>query len=260
MHQAPSRVLVTGASSGFGEEFARRFAATGSDLVLVARREERLRLLAAELSALHAVDVQVLPADLAADGAAARIGEELVARGIEVDGLVNNAGFGIDGPFAEAEPARVQGLLQVNVVALTELTRLLLPGLIAAPAGVLVNVASTAAFQPLPGIALYAASKAFVRSLTEALWVEARGSALRVMALCPGPSETEFFTAAGSERFKIGQVLTVAEVIDAAFAELERGARRPSPIVGWRNAVTAHAARIAPPRLTLASAARLTGA
>lgn len=258
MQVPPTRVLITGASSGFGEEFAHRFAAAGSHVVLVARRADRLTALAGELESRHGITATPIPTDLAAPGAAARLVQELAERNLAVDGLINNAGFGIDGPFATSDPDRARELLQVNVVALTELTLLLLPRLLDAPAGILVNVASTASYQPVPGIALYAASKAYVRSLTEAVWAEARDRPLRVLTLCPGPTETEFFTVAGSERFKVGQVLPIADVIDAALSELDRGASRPSRIVGWRNALTAHAARIAPSRLSLATAARLT--
>ncbi|WNM25830.1 SDR family NAD(P)-dependent oxidoreductase [Demequina capsici] len=254
----PRCVVVTGASSGFGVEFARRFAARGASLVLVARRKDRLDALALELEAAHGVKCVVIPMDLAEPGAAQRIAAELATRDIQPDALINNAGFGIDGPFAESDPDAVRRLLQVNVVALTELTRLLLPALLDAKHGVLLNVASTAAFQPLPSIALYAASKAYVRSLTEALWKEAEGTPLRVLALCPGPTETEFFKAAGSERFKVGQVLTVEAVVDEAFAALSRARTRPTRVAGWRNRVTAHASRLAPTRVALRVAADLT--
>ncbi|SEI84416.1 SDR family NAD(P)-dependent oxidoreductase [Demequina mangrovi] len=260
MRAAPRCVVITGASSGFGAEFARRFAAEGADVVLVARRRDRLEALAAELESRHGVRATPIVLDLAAPAAAAALVDELAAQDLTVDGLIANAGFGIDGRFAEADPARVSALLAVNVVAVTELTRLLLPRLLDAPSGVLVTVTSTAAYQPIPTIALYAASKSYVRSLTEALWHETRGSGLRVLALAPGPSETEFFSAAGSERFKVGQTLPVPTVVDAAMRELDKGAPRPSRIVGWRNAAVAGANRLVPTRVSLAAAARATGA
>ncbi|WP_062517221.1 SDR family NAD(P)-dependent oxidoreductase [Demequina gelatinilytica] len=259
MRTPPSCVVVTGASSGFGAEFARRFAAEGSDVVLVARRLDRLESLAAEIESAHDVRATPIAADLSLPGAAAALVDEVVAQDLHVDGLVANAGLGIEGPFVDADPDRIHQLLAVNVVAVTELTRLLLPRLMGSRAGVLVTVTSTAAYQAIPTMALYAASKAYVRSLTEALWHETRGTRLRVLAVAPGPSETEFFTAAGSDRFKVGQVVGIADVVEAALSELDRGAPRPSRIVGWRNAVQSHAARVAPARLSLAVAAKATG-
>jgi short-subunit dehydrogenase len=259
VHHPPQVALITGASSGFGAEFARRLAAAGADVVLVARRQDRLEALADELGSAHGTRAHVIVADLAVTGAAAALVDELDASGIVVDALVNNAGLGIDGPLSDADPGRLRDLLQVNVVALTELTRLLLPSLIAAPRGMLINVSSTAAYQPLPSIAVYAASKAYVRSLTDALWHECRGTGVRVLAIAPGPTETEFFAAAGSERFKVGQMLSAGQVVDMTLRHIDKGARRPSRIAGWRNAVAAHANRLVPTRVSLSVSARLTG-
>jgi short-subunit dehydrogenase len=251
--------VVTGASSGIGTEFARRFAARGYDLVLVARREDRLTDLADRLAADHGAASTVLPTDLTDPGAPAAVAEEIRARGILVDALVNSAGFGTYGPFVGEDPARVAEEVQVNVAALTLLTRLLLPGLVAAPRGVLVNVASTAAYQPGPSFAVYAATKAYVRSLTEAIWQEHRGTRLRVLCLSPGPAETEFFDVAGSDRFRIGQVLDVPRIVDVAFRALDRRTPPPSVVAGWRNAVTAAVAGALPRRLVLRVAGRLAG-
>ncbi|WP_255595961.1 SDR family oxidoreductase [Cellulomonas sp. C5510] len=251
--------VVTGASSGIGEEFARRFAARGHDLVLVARREDRLTVLGDALAAEHGVSVTVLPVDLADPGGPAEVAAGLRRRGLRADALVNSAGFGTYGPFATEDPARIAAEVQVNVVALTVLSRLLLPDLVAAPAGVLVNVASTAAYQPGPSFAVYAATKAYVRSLTEAIWQEHRGTALRVLSLAPGPTETEFFEVAGSDRFRVGQVLTVAQVVDVAFRALDRRDPPPSVVAGRRNAVAAALAGALPRRLVLRVAGRLTG-
>jgi uncharacterized protein len=227
--------------------------------VLVARRRDRLEELAAVLTEQHGVTATVLPADLADPAAPARIVAELAERGIRVDVLVNNAGFGTYGPFAQEDAARIADEVQVNVAAPTVLSRLLVPDLLASPRGVLLNVASTAAYQPGPSLAVYAATKAYVRSLTEALWQENRGSRLRVLALAPGPTETEFFEAAGSDGFKIGQMLTVPQVVDVAFRALDRRDPPPSVVAGWRNRVTATAASILPRRLVLAVAGRITG-
>lgn len=257
-HPRPLAV-VTGASSGIGTEFARRFAARGYDLVLVARRRERLTELAAELEAEHGAASTVLPADLADPAAPAALAADLVSRGLLVDALVNSAGFGTYGPFEGEEPDRIAGQVQVNVVALTLLSRLLLPDLVASRRGVLVNVTSTAAYQPGPSFAVYAATKAYVRSLTEAIWQEHRGSRLRVLALAPGPAETEFFAVAGSDRFRVGQVLSVPEIVDVAFRALDRRNPPPSVVAGLRNRVTAVLAGVVPRRVVLGVAGRLAG-
>ncbi|MDT3317614.1 SDR family NAD(P)-dependent oxidoreductase [Microbacterium sp. KSW4-11] len=254
----PGAIVITGASSGIGPGFARRFAARGHDVVLVARRADRLESVAEELRGLHRIEATVLPADLADPAAPAAIAAALDERGIHPSGLVNSAGFGTASPFAEEDAARVAAEVQVNVAALTLLTRALLPHLIAAR-GVLVNVSSNAGHQPLPGLAVYAATKAYVTSLTEAIWQETRGTGLRVLALCPGPTETEFFTAAGSETFKVGATKSVDDVLDEAFAALD--AANPSPVrtVGAANRVQGWAARVSPRRLRLWVAARAVG-
>lgn len=240
-------------------EFARRFAARGDDLVLVARRREPMDRLAAELGAAHGITAHVVPLDLTQPDAAERLLAEVNDRGLTVHALVNNAGFGTYGAFAEADPARIAQEISLNVTAVTLLSRLFLPGLLAAGDGILVNVASTAAYQPGPYLAVYAATKAYVRSLTEAIWQETRGTGLKVLALAPGPTETEFFEAAGSEKFKVGQMLSVPAVVDVAFRALDRRDTPPSVVAGHRNKVTAVAAGLLPRRLTLAVAGRLTG-
>ncbi len=258
-HPRPVAV-VTGASSGIGAEFARRFAVRGYDLVLVARRADRLAALADELAADHGTTATVLTADLADPAAPAEVVRELESRGLLVDALVNAAGFGTYGPLLTAEPDRVAAEIQVNVTALTLLSRLLLPDLAASRRGILVNVASTAAYQPGPSFAVYAATKAYVRSFTEAVWAEHRGSRLRVLALAPGPADTEFFDVAGSDRFRVGQVLPVPRVVDVAFRALDRPSPPPSVVPGLRNAATAALAGALPRRLVLRVAARLAGA
>lgn len=248
--------LITGASSGFGAEFARRFAARGHDLVLVARRRDRLEQLAAELPSTTCT---VLPADLSDPGTPAELLGELARRGIRVDVLVNSAGFGSYGRFEAEDPDRIADEVQVNVGAVTALSRLLMPDLLSSRHGVLLNITSTAAYQPSPSLAVYAATKAYVRALTEAIWQENRGTPLRVLALAPGPTETEFFEAAGSDRFKVGQMLTVPQVVDVAFRALDRRDPPPSVIAGRRNRWTAVAAGLLPRRWVLRVADRLTG-
>ncbi len=252
--------VITGASSGLGAEFSRRFAARGADVVLVARRADRLESLAAEIVAAHDVKAIAIPLDLGAPDSAARLSAELAERGLTPDALVNNAGFGTAGPVALEDPTRVRAELELNVVALTELSIMLLPSLIASDHGLLVNVASNAAYQPLPGLAVYAASKAYVKSLTEAIWKENQGAGLRVLALAPGPTATEFFDVAGSEDFKVGAMDSIERVMDVAFKAIDNPRSGPTKVVGVSRAIQAHANRLVPTRLSLAVTARLTGA
>ncbi|HEX8337138.1 MAG TPA: SDR family oxidoreductase [Pyrinomonadaceae bacterium] len=197
MSQRKMTALVTGASGGIGEELARLFAADGHGLVLVARSRDKLARLAEELQGRHGVAARVLAADLARPDAPREIFDELQGAGVAIDALVNNAGFGSYGLFAETDPEFELDLLRVNVVALTHLTKLFLPGMLARRRGYVMNVASTAAFQPGPLMAVYYASKAYVLSFSEALTNECAGTGVRVSALCPGPTETGFVEAAG---------------------------------------------------------------
>ena len=250
--------IVTGASSGLGAAFARRLAARGSDVVLVARRGDRLEVLTAELSSAHGITATPIAMDLGQPGAATRLAAAIADRDITPDALINNAGFGTAGPFVEEDVDRIGAELTLNVVALTELTRVFLPGLIASGHGLLVNVASNAAFQPLPHIAVYAASKAYVKSLTEAIWKETEGTGTRVLTLCPGPTETEFFDVAGTDTFKVGATDTAETVMGAAFRAIDRAKGGPTVIVGKQRAISAHANRFVPTRVGLAVAAKLT--
>lgn len=213
--------LITGASSGLGVEFAKRFASRGSNLVLVARRAERLEKLADELRASTGVDVAVVPIDLTTAGAVVSLRDELARRDIHISSLVNNAGFGSHGPFDSSSPERMVDEMQLNVVALVELSRTFMSQLLEAGTGALVTVASTAGYQPTPGMAVYGATKAFVLSFTEALWAEARGTGLRVLAVSPGATKTEFFDVVGSEEASVGRKQTSAQVIDTAFRALD---------------------------------------
>lgn len=194
---ATSTALVTGASSGIGAEIARELAKRGHGVTLVARREERLRELAAELSEAHAVRADAVGADLADAGSRDAIAARVDELGLQVDALVNNAGFGGGGELADADRDYVLRMVRLNCEALLDLQCRYLPGMIERGAGAVINVASTAAFQPLPGTAVYAATKAFVLSLSEAAHAELKGSGVCVTALCPGPVKTEFVHAAG---------------------------------------------------------------
>ncbi len=195
-----STALVTGASAGIGEAIARELARRGHGVTLVARREDRLRSLAGELSDEFRVRAQALGADLG-DGAAR---DDLVRRigelGVDVEILVNNAGFGGGEDFARTERERLLGMVEVNCAALLDLQAVYLPQMVERGRGAVINIASTAAFQPLPGAATYGATKAFVLSLTEAVHEELKGTGVTVTAVCPGPVKTEFTQVAGLER------------------------------------------------------------
>ncbi len=227
--------LVTGASGGIGEELARLFAADGHDLVLVARSRDKLARLAEELKEKHGVEARVLAADLARDEAPREIFDELQGAGVSVDALVNNAGVGSYGPFAETDLKSELGLLQVNVVALTHLTKLFLPGMLARRRGYVMNVASTAAFQPGPLMAVYYASKAYVLSFSEALTNECEGTGVVVSALCPGPTETGFVAAVGMAESKLFDraVMDARTVAVAGYRGMLAG--KSVVIPGFRN-------------------------
>jgi short-subunit dehydrogenase len=184
--------LITGASAGIGVDLAKRFAADGHDVVLVARRGPPLEALAGELASRHRIKATALAADLARPEAPWALVERLRGDGVAPDVVVNNAGFGVQGRFADLPFERQMNIVQVNVTALTALTRLLLPDMLRRNRGGVLNVASTAAFQPGPLMAVYYATKAYVESFTEAIAEEVRDSALRVSCLCPGPTTTEF--------------------------------------------------------------------
>ncbi|MGX5682607.1 SDR family NAD(P)-dependent oxidoreductase [Schumannella luteola] len=231
-----STVLITGASSGLGAEFARQLAARGADLVLVARRLDRLESLAADLRS-GGRTVEVVAADLAAPGAARALGAELESRGIRVDGLINNAGFATRNRFEDEHPERIHEEVALNVAALVDLTAEFYPQLQAAEHGILVNVASTAAYQPVPWMAVYGATKSFVLSFTEALWFENKLTRLRVLALSPGATRTEFFDVAGEEA-RVGAFQSAEEVVSLALRTLDGSNPPPSIVSGARNRAT----------------------
>lgn len=224
--------LVTGASSGLGVEFARVLATRGSDLVLVARRRDRMDALAAELRDQHGIEVTVIARDLSTYRAGKTLMADLERRGLTVDTVINNAGFGTYGPLAGEDADRIADEVSLNVSALVDITRAAVPGMLERDRGIIINVASTAAFQPLANFATYAATKAFVLSFTEALWGETERTNVRVLALCPGATATEFFDVAGSDA-ATGPMAPAADVIAEAFLALERG--KPSVIHGYNN-------------------------
>jgi uncharacterized protein len=243
--------LVTGASAGIGKELARRFARGGHDLVLTARRVDELQTLADELRTAG-VAAHVCPADLSDPVAPRTLFDEVAAAGLTVDVLVNNAGFGVYGPFVDADPDRLLAMLRVNVLALTDLTRLVIPGMVSRGRGRVLNVASTAAFQPGPLMAGYYATKAYVLSLSEALAHELRGTGVTVTCLCPGPTRTEFASAAAAEGttlFDNPNVMDAAPVADAGFRATLRGKRVVIP--GLLNRLGAFSTRFVPRSLML---------
>ncbi|OYT73960.1 MAG: short-chain dehydrogenase [Chloracidobacterium sp. CP2_5A] len=254
---AGKNILITGASVGIGEAFARRLAQEKANLVLVARREDKLRSLAAELAKQRGVTVDILAKDLSLPEAAGEVYAETERLGLRVDGLINNAGFGIGGRFAETDLKRNLEMLQLNIVTLTELTHRYLPGMLARRQGVVVNVASTAAFQAVPNLGAYAATKAYVLSFSEALHEECRGQGVLVMALCPGATATEFFNTAnmaeGTARDMLRRAQTPEEVVEAALAGIRR--RSSSVVSGFANALLSQATRLVPRDL----AARIAG-
>lgn len=188
------RVLITGASAGIGAELAREFASHGHALVLVARSKDKLTALAAELNAAHDTDAVVIAADLASEEGATALIEALATKKIDIDILVNNAGVLEVGAFADTDAEIYQRMIALNVATLTALTSHLLPNMIERKFGRILNVASLAAFQPLPSMAVYAATKAYVLSLTESLSEELRGTGVKVTALCPGLTDTSMVT------------------------------------------------------------------
>jgi len=243
--------LVTGASAGLGVEFARQLSAAGHKLVLVARRKERLDELAAELGDARAVEM-----DLSAPGAAARLMTDVTAHGETVDLLVNNAGFGLTGRFAELDGERQREMIDLNCGALTELAHAVLPGMITRKTGGILNVASTAAFQPGSGMAVYFATKAFVLSFSEALHDEVKKHGIKVSCLCPGPTRTEFRQVSGFDpKGTLGKISADAvSVVAAGLKALDRN--RAVVVPGLSNKAISQVHRLFP-RAIMRRAARM---
>lgn len=249
--------LVTGASSGLGKEFARLFAADGHGVVLVARRKERLEALARELEAGGRAKAWPIACDLARPDAVEALVGELDARGLSVDYLVNNAGVGSTGPFVEASAAGEAAMAELNVTAVVRLTRALLPGMLARGRGRILNVGSTAGFQPGPFMATYYASKAFVNHFSEALAYELRGSGVTVTLSCPGPTRTEFGDVSGAGRSKLFRlrVASAESVARAAYRAMGRG--RVLVVHGFLNRLGIELLRVSPRAWVRAVVARL---
>jgi len=247
--------LVTGASGGIGEEFAVQLAKRGAHLILVARRAEKLAALRETLVARHpGIVVDVLTADLSVPGSGAELEAGVRELGRSVDVLINNAGVGLHGKFVGQAPEPNAGQIQLNCGTLVDLTARFLPAMVERRTGAVVNVASTAGFQPTPGMAVYGATKAFVLSYSEALWQECKGSGVRILALCPGATETEFFDRTGEEFLTDGRQ-TSKQVVDTAFAALDKST--PTVVSGFRNALLATGYRFTPRKVMLAVSERL---
>jgi short-subunit dehydrogenase len=233
--------LITGASAGLGVDFARQLGARGQRLVLAARRKDRLDALAAELGNARAVDIDLSEAD-----AVKRLMADLAAHGEHVELLVNNAGFGLTGRFAELDGKRQRQMIDLNCGALVELAHAVLPGMIERKQGRILNVASTAAFQPGPGMAVYFATKAFVLSFSEALHEEVKKQGVAVSALCPGPTATEFGEVAGFGPSNLLDKVAAdsPSVVRAGLAGFDKG--KAIVIPGLMNKATAQANRFFP--------------
>lgn len=238
----PETALVTGASSGIGEQFARQLAIRGHELILVARRADRLERLASDLP----TPAHVIPCDLATD--AASLPGRVAELDRRVDLLVNNAGFGTSGPFLEHDPARDAEQVRLNCEAVVTLTHAFLPPMVERGRGGIINVASSAGMQPIPYESVYAASKAFVISFTDALYAELRGSGVRVLAVNPGPVPTEWQEVAGYESDRTGVVpgeIPAEQVVREALAAYDRGRRSviPGRMIRWFIRITSPSPR-----------------
>jgi len=236
--------VITGASSGIGAAFARKLAARGRNVLLVARSEDKLIALCNELGRLTSIRAQYLTLDLQQPDAAQQLFEETQKRELEVDMLINNAGFGSMGDFAKLDPKRELEIIQLNITALVDLTHRFLLPMRERKGGTIINVASTAGFQGVPYMATYAATKAFVLSFSEALWDENRAHGVHVMALCPGVTETNFFEASKIDRPPMRTIQTPEEVVDAALRGMAR--KKSVVISGWTNWFTVEAERFVP--------------
>jgi len=248
------RALITGASAGIGQAFARRLARDGYDLIIVARNRERLEALAKQLHGDHGVAVEPLPADLT-DTAELRVVEDVIGSHESLDLLVNNAGFGTAGQFAKLDAGKEEEEIRLNVLALVRLTRAAIPGMVARGRGAIINVSSMAGFAPAPYNATYGATKAFVNSFTEALYEELRGTGIQVQALCPGFTRTEFQERAGIDTSGVPAFawMSAEAVVDAALDGLRRGDVVCVP--GMANRVVATLTSAVPRSLTR----RITG-
>lgn len=248
--------LITGASSGIGEAFARRLAAEKHNLVLVARSEDKLAALCDELMLEHKITAHYVAIDLNDYQADLRLFKETVNHGLKINWLINNAGFGSMGYFGDLDLERELDMIGLNVLALVALTHRYLQMMIEEGEGTIINVSSAAGFQPLPFMATYAATKAFVTSFSEAIAEEYRPYNIRVMALCPGSTDTPFFDNAGiSEPYNAKGIQTPEEVVETAMKGLAKG--KSTIVSGWKNYIVSRLARITPDPLVTKSVSKV---
>ncbi|WP_053375061.1 SDR family NAD(P)-dependent oxidoreductase [Paenibacillus sp. FJAT-27812] len=215
--------LITGASSGIGEQFARQLAKQGCHLVLAARSESKLESLAAELKKTYPIKTEVIRVDLSKEGAPSELYQQCRLRKVEIELLINNAGFATHGLFDQVSGERQHEEVMLNVAAVVDMTHLFLPDMLRRGSGTVINVASTAGFQPLPYMAVYGATKAFVLSFTEALYWENRERGVTFFALCPGSTDTSFFNVVGTEAASVGKKDTPERVVEVALSALKNG-------------------------------------
>jgi short-subunit dehydrogenase len=247
--------LITGASSGIGEVFARKLAARGRNVLLVARSEDKLITLCNELGRSNSIRAQYVTLDLSEPDAPERLFAEAEKRGLTIDLLINNAGFGSMGDFSQLDLARELNMIDLNIKSLVDLTYKFLAPMRERKQGAIINVASTAGFQAVPFMATYAATKAFVLSFSEALWEENRPFGIQVMALCPGVTETNFFEAARGKKPPARVAQTPDEVVETALKGLSRG--KSHIISGWTNFFMTQSERLAPRSLVTRVAGKM---
>src|SRR5215203_986653 len=237
--------LITGASSGIGEAFARRLAAEKHNLVLVARSEEKLRELCDELSGKHQIACRYFAIDLLEFEADVQLFDETEKNGLDIDWLINNAGFGSSGDFAQLDLERELEIIDLNISALVALTHRYLQSMRERKGGTIINVSSAAGFQPIPFMATYAASKAFVSSFTEAIAEENRPFGIKILALCPGSTKTNFFAASKIERpIQVKGQQTVEDVVETAMKAI--AGNRTKVVSGWANFIGSLAGTLVP--------------
>lgn len=252
-------VIITGASSGIGASFARSLSARGSNLILVARRLDRLEELATELHQAHGVDATAIALDLTSPTAGPDLRASVAAAGLTPTSLINNAGFGTFGEFIDENPQRLAQEIAVDVSAPVQLSSAFLPDLVAAGGGFLINVASMAAYAPTPRMAVYGATKAFVLSFTESLWAESRDTGVTVFAISPGATSTEFNAVVGTDDATSGaKPRTPDDVVATALAHLESRNPGPSVIDGTKNRIGARLFRLSTRRSTVTMMYRMT--
>jgi len=251
--------LITGASSGIGEAFAGTLAAKGLDLVLVARSEDKLRALAKQLAEVHSRRVEVVVADLSLAGSAAKIHAATQALGMNIDLLVNNAGFGTAGAFHQLDGAREQQEIMLNVAAVVAMTHAFLPAMVGQGRGGIINIASMAGFQPMPFMSVYAATKAFVLSFGQGLRQEVRKKGVTVLTVCPGPVDTPFFEATGNRKLRNsvprGTMTTADDVVRASLRAFKSG--RSVVVPGATSKIMAAFTRTLPRDMVAAMTARV---